>query len=827
MSDPLPPWRWWALAGAYVVLALAAWVAAGRLLVLDGHPAWNPVDGLVLAWLTYAGARGALVAYPAALAGSLLATPAALADPVPVLAAAAVTTTVYLGAALGLRRLGLPHMSMRTIPWFVLVGIAAAPLASAAAAVAIGGGLTGSETLLRSWAANAIGVATLTPAVLVGLREPFWPRHVPVRRRVEAAAQLAAVVAVPLAVVAVGSLEDLPLLPVAFLALVWVGLRRPLPAAGALTALHHASLVLAGAARPLAGPALTQAQVVMLVASLVVLVVATSVRARLAAVSRDDSSERRLRHLADNAPALIARFDERGEVLLRNFPAGLPHAERVLDSLRSQPKVGARQGGNLSWSIGKTEDRRWFDTRLVEENHRGGRESLLAVTVETTGSRVAEQALAFARAHDVATGLPTRGGAAEQLTRILDRHPGDRMVLTVAVDLDHFPDLVRALGAASADQVVATVAERMAAALPHAQTLARVGPDRLLTVLQVPDRGAVPAVVERVLDTVRETVRQGGRDLVLSATAGAVVSRGRRAGGGAIAEMVIEDALAAAAAAKDLGPNRWLELDERLRNEGDQRSQLLAELPGALDRDVLGAAYQPEIDLASGRVVGMEALVRWPRPDGPVPAGLLIGLARSAGLLPDVDLAVLRRAARDRTVWERHAPELMVSVNLSGQLLDDPGLADTVRAICEEVGLPPFRLRLEVGEAAVVANPGQAATTLKRLRAVGARIALDDFGTGCAPLELLRDLPFDVLKLDRLYVGRLPGTEEDRALVRLVADVAAHLGASVTAVGVETEAQRRSLVDLGCRTGQGYLLGRPAPANAVARLLRAGGRIAV
>jgi EAL domain-containing protein (putative c-di-GMP-specific phosphodiesterase class I) len=249
----------------------------------------------------------------------------------------------------------------------------------------------------------------------------------------------------------------------------------------------------------------------------------------------------------------------------------------------------------------------------------------------------------------------------------------------------------------------------------------------------------------------------------------------------------------------------------------DLRSQLVR----ALEHDEIEAWFQPVVDLDTGALLGFEALARWARPGRAVRApGEWIGLAEDTGLVVPIDLVVLRKAVREAVLWRALAPnsELDLAVNASGRTLQEPGAATRVLALLDELGLPPSGLVLEVTEGVLLEDEA-VGRRLQMLRAAGVRIALDDFGTGWSSLAYLSRFPVDVLKLDRSFTAGLGHGAGGEAVPAAVVQLARALDLEVVAEGVETVEQQRRLQELGTRCAQGYLFGRPAPADTTRRLV--------
>jgi EAL domain-containing protein (putative c-di-GMP-specific phosphodiesterase class I) len=253
--------------------------------------------------------------------------------------------------------------------------------------------------------------------------------------------------------------------------------------------------------------------------------------------------------------------------------------------------------------------------------------------------------------------------------------------------------------------------------------------------------------------------------------------------------------------------------------KAQSRRKIEVELRDAIQNDVLRPHYQPLIDLSSGRIIGFEALVRWPHPErGMIPPVEFIPVAEETGLISALGRLMLRRACLDAAAWP---DDVRVAVNLSPLQFRAGNVLAEVMEVLKQTGLPPRRLELEITETLVLEKSDQVLATLHALRALGVRISMDDFGTGYSSLSYLRRFPFDKIKIDRSFVKDLAGNREAQAIIRSIVSLGRGLGVTITAEGVETEAELRCLRAEGCPEGQGYLFSRPRPNAEVVRLLQA------
>jgi diguanylate cyclase (GGDEF)-like protein len=427
--------------------------------------------------------------------------------------------------------------------------------------------------------------------------------------------------------------------------------------------------------------------------------------------------------------------------------------------------------------------------------------------------RDSEARFHHAASHDPLTDLPNRMLFTERLAHLLaTAGPGGRLGIC-CIDLDRFTAITDSLGHEVGDQLVVAAAGRLrelGAAGGH--LVARLSRDEFAILIEATG-GAEDAVkvADRALAVLAEPFHLDGLELPVTASAGVVEEPADRAD----AAELVRAADVALHWAKADGRARW-RLFERRRSTADAaRYRLSATMPAALRRGEFTLVYQPIVEVAGGRLVGVEALARWRHPDrGPLGADRFIGLAQDTGLIVALGARLLDQACRQAAGWQGRPEPPYVSVNLAARQLHHPGLVGDVAQIIDGAGLDPRLLQLEITEQAIIGTDRETITILRRLAGLGVRIAIDDFGTGYANLACLRALPLDGLKLDASML-REPPDRVDLAGPEFLASVVAlghTLGLAVTAEGIETPAQAELLRATGCDTGQGWHFGRPAKA---------------
>jgi diguanylate cyclase (GGDEF)-like protein len=411
--------------------------------------------------------------------------------------------------------------------------------------------------------------------------------------------------------------------------------------------------------------------------------------------------------------------------------------------------------------------------------------------------------------HDPLTGLPNRELFADrvgQAIRSADRELHSAALLLL--DLDRFKDVNDTLGHHHGDLLLGEVAARLTGTLRQVDTVARLGGDEFAVLL--PDAGAEGAasVADKLRTALHQPLVLDGVGIDLDASIGIAVYPDH---GGDAAEL-LQHADVAMYAAKEAHAG-FVVYDPALDQHSPRRLALLGGLRRALERDELVLHYQPKADVDTGRVLGVEALVRWQHPDhGLLGPGEFIPLAERTGLIHPLTRWVLDAALCQAAEWHRAGHRVSVAVNVSTRSLLDQGFPDQVAEQLSAWQVPASCLVLEITESAVMADPALALDVLGRLHELGVGLAVDDFGTGYSSMAYLKALPVDELKVDRSFVGHMVSSPSDAVIVRSTIDLGHNLGLRVVAEGVETRATWETLKRLGCDTAQGYLLGKPMPA---------------
>ncbi|MFI5937981.1 putative bifunctional diguanylate cyclase/phosphodiesterase [Actinoplanes sp. NPDC051494] len=431
------------------------------------------------------------------------------------------------------------------------------------------------------------------------------------------------------------------------------------------------------------------------------------------------------------------------------------------------------------------------------------------------GRRALEEQLSRQAFTDSLTGLPNRALFRDRLGQAVGRINGTQIGVLL-LDLDDFKLVNDELGHSLGDTLLATVATRLGAEMRPGDTLARLGGDEFAVLLEDTDEAAAVGLAERLLVAVREPVRLGSREVTCSLSIGI-------AGGTRAAEELLRDADLAMYAAKRGGRNAYAVFDPSMARSVLEEAQQRVDMERGLGEEQFVVLYQPVVDIRTRAVTGVEALVRWQHPgQGLLSPYRFIAAAEANGLIVPLGRWVLRHACEQLARWRAEIPaaaDLRINVNLSARQFQYAGLVDDVAAALRDAGLPARNLTLEITESMLMQDIGTAIETLEALRRLGVRLAIDDFGTGYSSLNYLKQLPVDIIKIDRSFVEQVDTCADNRALVDAMVGLGRALRMQTVAEGIETDGQWRMLQRIGCDLGQGYLFGHPGTPADVRDLL--------
>jgi diguanylate cyclase (GGDEF)-like protein len=441
------------------------------------------------------------------------------------------------------------------------------------------------------------------------------------------------------------------------------------------------------------------------------------------------------------------------------------------------------------------------------------------ISRDVTAATLAEQRVHELARYDSLTGLPNRNMFLDELERAIARAQRQGGEFAVCfIDLDRFKTINDTVGHAAGDQLLQAMAQRLQATLRKSDLVARLGGDEFVVMLEGGAEGGDLAVVaQKLLDAVGSPVELQGCSFLVTASIGI----GRYPADGTDAATLLQHADAAMYLAKDCGKNNIQFYTAELADLAASQFELESALRLALARDELVLHFQPKVSVSSGRILGLEALVRWHHPTrGLVPPGEFIPLAEERGLIVPLGRWVMQQACRQIRDWRAAGLQVPpVAVNLSTRQFADDNLVDHLVSSMSACGVMATDIEVELTESVLMSDPERANEVLRRLHRMGVRIAIDDFGTGYSSLSYLKRFPADTVKIDRAFISGLPGDSDDAAITQAVIAMAHSLGLQVVAEGVETDEQLAALQRLGCDEAQGFLLGRPVDAARTAVLL--------
>jgi diguanylate cyclase (GGDEF)-like protein/PAS domain S-box-containing protein len=494
---------------------------------------------------------------------------------------------------------------------------------------------------------------------------------------------------------------------------------------------------------------------------------------------------------------------------------------RHLQAFDSEPPwaddLGRDEQAARTWkhvrSDGALIDLAIYSRRLVYKD----RPAVLLALMDITERKRAEARLAFLAQHDALTGLPNRNLLRQRMDERLPqtRRSGEK-VMVLVLGLDNFKVVNDTLGHGVGDKLLRAVGKRLRSTLREQDLIARLNSDEFAIVRSGRGRPEdAAAMARRLQEAIVDPFLLDGHSIAIGATIGIAMAPGD----GDESERLLKNADMALSRAKTDARGTFSFFEAGMDARAQARRRIETDLRDAIQNDVLRAYYQPLIDLSSGRITGLEALVRWPHPErGMISPAEFIPVAEETGLITALGGLMLRRACTDAASWP---DDVRVAVNLSPLQFRGGNVLSLVMEVLRQSGLPPRRLELEITETLVLEKSDQVLATLHALRALGVRISMDDFGTGYSSLSYLRSFPFDKIKIDRSFVKDLAANSEAQAIVRSIISLGTGLGVTITAEGVETEDELRCLRAEGCREAQGFLFSPPRPNADIVRLLQA------
>jgi diguanylate cyclase (GGDEF)-like protein/PAS domain S-box-containing protein len=518
---------------------------------------------------------------------------------------------------------------------------------------------------------------------------------------------------------------------------------------------------------------------------------------------------------------IFGQEEGRSEPSYAAFLSGIHPDDREAFGAALRRALAQRLPLNIEVRIVRPDGRLRFVHALGELASLGaGRPAVMFGTLQDiTERKASEQRIVQLAYHDTLTGLPNRWMFQDRLSQALAAAGRDgRQVGVMFLDLDNFKAVNDTFGHEFGDKLLRAVGQRLAASTREADTLARLGGDEFVVILtHLTDQQGVAAAAERIQAGFRQPFELEGRQIYSGASIGIAIYPED----GKDVASLLQSADMAMYHAKGLGRQTHHFYSREMNRSVRRKVALENRLHRALEREEFRLVFQPQWDLSSGTLIGLEALIRWHSVDfGPIPPASFIPLAESSGLIYPIGEWVLRSACTQVAAWvaSGHAVP-RVAVNISGHQLKRPDFLAVVDAILQDTGMPPQHLELEFTESVLMEEAGRTADILGALKARRIHLSIDDFGTGYSSLRYLRQFPISRIKIHRSFVADLAGNPDAAALVEAIIAVGRSLGLKVMAAGVENREQHEFLMLRGCDEAQGFLFGRPLPAAELESLL--------
>jgi diguanylate cyclase (GGDEF)-like protein/PAS domain S-box-containing protein len=483
-------------------------------------------------------------------------------------------------------------------------------------------------------------------------------------------------------------------------------------------------------------------------------------------------------------------------------------AEIVFSALQEAQEEGFSSGKQLELEL--SHGTFWFELSVsrkpvdsLPDPH------FIVLARDITERKASEQRIINLAHYDSLTKLPNRALLADRMKVAINRAARQSTRLAVLfVDLDRFKPINDSLGHEVGDKLLKVVAERMQDAVRSVDTVSRVGGDEFVVLLsEIETSEAAARVAEKLINTLSQPFEIEEHELSVTASVGICIYPDN----GTDANILLRNADASMYSAKEAGRNRYQFYSEDMTVRAIERLSLERDLRSAVERGELFLVYQPQIELATGRIIGAEVLMRWHQPQqGLISPLRFIPVAEDSGLILTIGEWALQESCRQARLWHnRGLLDICISVNVSVVQFRQTDFVHVIERALKDSGLPPERLELELTESVVMQAADPAVEKLRSLDALGVKVAIDDFGTGYSSLSYLRQFTVDRLKIDRSFVHDLPGNNDAEAIAAAIVAMGLSLGLRIIAEGIETEAQAEFLQRISCKEGQGYLYARP------------------
>lgn len=498
-------------------------------------------------------------------------------------------------------------------------------------------------------------------------------------------------------------------------------------------------------------------------------------------------------------------YDSKLQVIVKNDINSAATGEAILRDMQVFTLNGLLW---IEFSIHPVFDEQGVVTQLVAEGR------------DVSQRKTAEEKVLHQAHFDTLTGLPNRFLTLDRLAQLLNEaQRNNELVAVLFLDLDDFKKINDTLGHETGDKLLIEAAERLNSAVRSGDTVGRLGGDEFIVLLGgLADASDARPIAENLLNRFRDAFRINGRELILTTSLGIAVYPED----GDNASELLRNADSAMYHSKDLGRNTYSYFTHAMNLGVSRRLALEEQLHGALDRNEFTVFYQPQVEISSGKIIGAEALLRWHNPAlGDVSPDEFIPVAEQNGLIVPIGQFVLIEALAVSTQWhQQYDANLRMAVNLSPRQFRDPELVNFIEKAIKQSGISSDHLELEITEGVLMSAHSYIDDVLSELNSLGVSIAMDDFGTGYSSLSYLRRYPFDVLKIDRSFISEITRDQANRELISATIAMAHNLNLAVVAEGVETEEQLTYLKGLSCDYAQGFLFGKPMPAEKMAELLQ-------
>ena len=539
-----------------------------------------------------------------------------------------------------------------------------------------------------------------------------------------------------------------------------------------------------------------------------------------------------------NAPEAILITDSEGKILLVNksfvsltgykkqevvgktpsiLKSNLLAQEFYAKMWRSLKNKGSWKGEILNKRKTGEIYQEWLSISSLK-NKNGEITNYIGIFADAKSRTVQSQQSLSKQYYDPLTKLPNRFLLQDRLEFMINHAKrNNELMALLLLDLDRFKLINETFGYEAGDTLLKTVTDRLITCVRDVDAVFRLGADEFAIILEeIAQLEDAAKVARRILESFSVPLEINGQEIYISTSIG--ISIFPTDGGGKVPLM--QSAEAAMLRAKEMGSNNYQHYKPAMNTRAAEQLALENNLRSALSRDEMLVFFQPQLELKSNKITGMEALIRWKHPEmGMIPPVQFIPIAEATGLIIPIGEWVLRSACKQAVEWQKSHKPLVISVNLSARQFQQQDLVSIVKNVLSETGLEPKFLELEITESLGMKNPEQTLKTLTGLKAMGIKIAIDDFGTGYSSLSYLKRFPIDTLKIDRSFVMDMPEDQSDAEIVKTIIALARSLDLGVIAEGVEKDSQARYLLENGCEKMQGYLFSPPVPPQEFLRLL--------